>query len=87
MLRHAWKQMEEVHDQNNTDYWTYMGTMRGLAANIREALQEQYYIKLKHPLTAYNTITPKEILEHVGEVWALMDTKSKKELRRDYYQP
>jgi hypothetical protein len=79
--------MEEVHDQSITDYWTYMGTMRGLAANIREALQEQYYVKLKHPLTAYNAITPKEILEHVGEVWALMDTKLKKELRRDYYQP
>ncbi len=61
-----------------------MGTMRGLAANIREALQEQYYVKLKHQLTVYNAITPKEILEHVGEEWT---QKSKKELRHNYYQP
>ena len=42
MPRHTQKRMEEVHDQSITDYWKYMGTMRGLAVNIREALQEQY---------------------------------------------
>ena len=87
MPRHVRKRMEEVHDQKITDYWTYMGTMRGLAVNIREALQEQYYNKLKHSLTAYNAVTPRELIVHVGEVWALMDTKSKRELRKDYYQP
>jgi hypothetical protein len=87
MPRHTRKRMEEVHDQKITDYWTYMGTMRGLAVNIREALHEQYYCKLKHALTAYNAVTPRELIEHIGEVWALMDTKSKRELRKDYYQP
>jgi hypothetical protein len=87
MARHTRKRMEEVHDQKITDYWTYMGTMKGLAVNIREALHEQYYSKLKHSLTAYNAVTPRELLEHVGEVWAPMDTKSKRELRKDYYQP
>jgi hypothetical protein len=87
MPRHVRKRMEEVHNQKITDYWTYMGTMRGLAVNIREALQEQYYSKLKHSLTAYNAVKPRELLEHVGEVWAPMDTKSKRELRKDYYQP
>jgi hypothetical protein len=75
MPRHTRKRMEEVHDQKITDYWTYMGTMRGLAVNIREALHEQYYCKLKHALTAYNAVTPRELLEHIGDVWALMDTK------------
>jgi hypothetical protein len=56
MPRHTRKRMEEVHDQKITDYWTYMGTMRGLAVNIREALHEQYYSKLKHALTAYNAV-------------------------------
>ena len=70
-----------------TDYWTYMGTMRGLAINIREALHDQYYCSLKHALTAYNAVTPRETLAHIGDVWALMDTKSKRELRKDYYQP
>ncbi len=79
--------MEEVHDQKITDCWTYMGTMRGLAVNIHEALHEQYYCKLKHTLTEYNAVTPHELLGHIGEVWALMDTKSKKKLRKDYYQP
>ena len=87
MPRHVRKRMEEVHDQKITDYWTYMGTMRGLAVNIREALQEQYFKKLRHSLTAYNNVTPRELIEHVGEVWAPMDTKSKRELRKDYYQP
>ena len=87
MPRHTRKRMEEVHNQKITDYWTYMGTMKGLAANIREALHEQYYSKLKHSLTAYNAVTPRELLEHIGEVWAPMDTKSKRELRKDYYQP
>ena len=87
MPRHVRKRMEEVHDQKITDYWTYIGTMRGLAVNIREALHEQYYSKLKHALTSYNAVTPRELLEHVGDEWAPMDTKSKRELRKDYYQP
>jgi len=61
--------------------------MRGLAVNILEALQEQYYCALKNPLTAYNAVTPRELIKHIGKVWAPMDTKSKRELWKDYYQP
>lgn len=86
MPQHIRKRMEEVHDQKITDYWMYMGTMKGLAVNICEALQEQYYIKLKHALTAYNAVTPRDLIEHIGKVWAPMDTKLKRELQKDYYQ-
>ncbi len=42
---------------------------------------------MKHALRAYNAVTPRELLEHIGDVWALMDTKLKRELRKDYWQP
>ncbi len=42
---------------------------------------------MKHALTAYNAVTPRELLEHIGKVRALMVSKSKRELRKDYYQP
>ena len=61
--------------------------MRGLAKNIRDAIEEKYYIALKHPKTKYNIITPLEILQHVQENFAPMDTRSKKAMRAKYYQP
>jgi len=61
--------------------------MRGLAENIRDAIKEKYYIALKHPKTKYNIVTPLEILQHVQENFAPMDTRSKKAIRAKYYQP
>ena len=87
MARHVRKRMEEVHDQKIVDYWTWKGTMKGLAENIRDAIEEKYYIALKHPKTKYNTVLPLEILEHVQDNFAPMDTRSKKTMRAQYYQP
>jgi hypothetical protein len=87
MPRHVRKRMEEVHNQKIVDYWTWKGTMRGLAKNIRDAIEEKYYIALKHPKTKYNIVTPLEILQHVQDTFAPMDTRSKKAMRAKYYQP
>jgi hypothetical protein len=87
MPRHVRKRKEEVHNQRIVDYWTWKGTMRGLANNIRDAIEEKYYIALKHPKTKYNIVTPLEILQHVQDTFAPMDTRSKKAMRAQYYQP
>jgi hypothetical protein len=87
MPRHVRKRKEEVHNQKIVDYWTWKGTMRGLAENIRDAIEEKYYIALKHPKTKYNIVTPLEILQHVQDKFAPMDTRSKKVMRAKYYQP
>ena len=87
MARHTRKRMEEIHSQKQHDYWTWKGTERGVAENIRDAMPEQYFVALKHPLTAYAKVTALTILEHVGSTYATMDTRSKKKLKAKYYRP
>lgn len=87
MARHVRKRMEEIHSQKQHDYWTWKGTERGVAENIRDAMPEQYYVALKHPLTAYAKVAALTILEHVGSTYATMDTRSKKKLKAKYYRP
>ncbi len=50
-------------------------------------MPEQYFVALKHLLTAYVKETALTILEQVGSRYSTMDTRSKKKLKAKYYQP
>jgi hypothetical protein len=80
------KQLEEENEQKKRDYWTYMGVSRGMAENLRDAMAEQYYSKLKHTIIAYKNVTTLHIMEHVDTEIAPMNTKEKKKIKDDYYR-
>jgi hypothetical protein len=77
--------MEEEWELIRTSWFICKGFLKGIIDNIRDALNEQYYSQLKHPLTVYHNITPFQILKHLNNRWCPLDVQVKKELRKAYY--
>jgi hypothetical protein len=53
--------------------------------NMRNALNEQYYLQLKHINIAYCNITPTQILEHLDTRWCPLDIRARKLLKADFF--
>jgi hypothetical protein len=85
MLTHERKQKEEEWDLIRTLWFIQKGFLWGIVNNLCDALEEQYYSQLKHRLTAYQNITPFQILEHLNDRWCPLEVKAKKVLKDAYY--
>ena len=58
-----------------------------MAENLRDAMDKQYYSKLKHSIVGYKNVTTIQILDHLDKVWVTMNTKEKKKIKAEYYKP
>ena len=81
------KQLEEEMEQKKHDYFTWVGASRGMAENLRNAMEEQYYNELKHSIVGYKNVTTYQILDHLDKVWVTMNTKEKKKITAEYFKP
>jgi hypothetical protein len=59
--------------------------LKGVTSNLRDALDEQFYVQLKHRHSAYCNITPFQILEHLNSIWCPLDVQAKKKLKDAYF--
>jgi hypothetical protein len=84
-LTHKHKRKEEEWELVRTSWFIRKGFLRGIADNLRNALDEQYYSQLRHRLTAYRNVTPLQILEHFNDCWCPLNVKAKKALKDVYY--
>ena len=57
--------MEEEWEEKHESWIIRKGFLRRVTMNMRNALDEQYYLQLKHINTAYRNTTPIHILEHL----------------------
>ena len=64
---HERKQKEEEWERTLTSWYKRKGFLKGVAENMRDALDEQYYAQLKHRLTKYRNIMPQKILDHMND--------------------
>jgi hypothetical protein len=53
--------------------------------NMRDALDEQYYLQLKHINTAYCNTTPIQILEHLDTRRCPLNVRAKKLLKAKFH--
>jgi hypothetical protein len=74
-------------EQKKHDFFTWTGASRGMAENLRNSMDEQYYSELKPSIVGYKNITTIQILDHLDKVWVTMNTKEKKKIKADYYKP
>ncbi len=84
-LTHKRKRKEEDWDLIRTSWFIRKGFLCGIVDNLRDTLDEQYYLQLKHHLTAYRNVTPFQILEHLNDQWCPLAVKAKKALKDAYY--
>jgi hypothetical protein len=82
---HSRKCMEQEWQRICKTWAIRKGFLRGVAANMRNALNENWYSQLKHIHTAYRNMTPILLLKHLNSQWCLLDVHTKKKLKQDYY--
>ncbi len=85
MPTHTRKRKEEEWDHVRTCWYIQKGFLKGIAANLRDALDEQFYSQLKHRHSAYRNTTPFQILDHLDTVWCPLDVQAKKKLKGAYF--
>ena len=61
-------------DEEKIAYAARKGFHTGVGANIREALDEQYYKQLWHNKTAYKILLVKEFIDHLDDKWCKLTT-------------
>ncbi len=82
---HSWKRMEQEW-QHTCETWAIRkGFLRGVPANMCNALDKNWYSQLKHIHTAYRNMTPIQLLKHLNSRWCPLDVHAKKKLKQDYF--
>jgi len=79
------KRIEQQWECTGKTWAIRKGFLRGVAANFRDALDENWYSQLKSVHTAYHNTTPIQILQHLETRWCLLDVHAKKNLCLAYY--
>ena len=73
---HTRKRLEEEWERVRTCWYIRKGFLKGVTANLRDDLDEQFYAQLKHRHSAYRNITPFQILEHLNTIWCPLDVQA-----------
>ena len=81
------KQLKEEQEQKKHDFFTWTGASRGMAENLHDSMEEQYYSELKHSIVGYKNVKTIKILEHLDKHWVAMNTREKKKIKAEYYKP
>jgi hypothetical protein len=63
---HTQKQMEQEWERTRETWAIRKGFLCGVAANMCEALDENWYSQMKHLHTAYRNVQPIQILNHLN---------------------
>jgi hypothetical protein len=80
------KRLEEENEQKKHDYFTWKGASRGMAENLCDAMDKQYYDQLEHSIIGMKNVTTLQIMKHLDTVWVPMTTKEKRRIKADYYK-
>jgi hypothetical protein len=64
-VTHTRKRLEEEWEEKHVSWYIRKGFVCGVTMNMRDALDKQYYLQLKHINTAYCNTTPIQIVEHL----------------------
>ena len=82
---HTCKRLEEEWDRVRTCWYIPKGFLKGITANLRDALDEQFYFQMKHRHSAYRNTTSYQILDHLDTLWCLLNVQAKKKLKDAYF--
>ena len=78
------KQMEALHNERLEGWYTRVGALRAMGDNIRDALDEKYYLSLKQPIIAYKKVAVRAYLKLLDDKWCKLDTRVIKKMKEHY---
>jgi hypothetical protein len=82
---HTRKRLEKEWEEIRKSWYIQKGFLHGVTLNMRDALDNQYYLQLKHINTAYCNTTPIQILEYLDTRWCPLDVCTKKLLKAKFH--
>jgi len=82
---HTQKMKEEEWERLCTCWYICKGFLKGVTANLRDAINEQFYSQLKYRHTAYRNTNRFQILKHLNSTWCHLDVQAKKKLKDAYF--
>ena len=74
---HTQKRLEEEWEQIQTCWYIQKGFLKGVTANLHDALNKQFYAQLKHCHSPYCNI--------IQIIWCPLDVQAKKKLKDAYF--
>ena len=81
------KILERVNEQDKRSWAIVRGFKRGAGENIRDALPEKCFKRLKEKLYVYKRIAPRDYIEHLEEEWCPLDEDAIDEVMQHYKRP
>ena len=66
--------------------FTRFGAIEAICKNIREALPERFYEQLEDEVMGYNEVTIMDYFDHLDEKWCKMNTRMRKQMRKEFYE-
>jgi hypothetical protein len=79
---HSRKRIEQEWQCTHKTWAIRKEFLRGVAANMCDALDKNWYSQLKHIHTAYHNMTPIQLLKHLNSQWCPLDIHAKKNSSR-----
>jgi hypothetical protein len=79
------KRKEEEGEHVQTCWYICKGFLKGVTANLRDAIYKQFYSQLKYCHTTYRNTNPFQILDHLDSTWRPLDVQAKKKLKDTYF--
>jgi len=68
-------ELKADHEAHQEAWFMQQGGIKGITANISDALDEKYYEQLKQRLIGYKKVTIKQYIDHLHNVWCKLDTE------------
>ena len=84
-VTHTRKRMEEDWEEKRKSWFIWKGFLRGVTMNMRDALDKQYYLQLKHINTAYRNTTPIQILDYLDTQWCPLEVHARNLLKAEFH--
>lgn len=78
--------LKAENDENLESWYTLQGALKGLTANLRDAIDPKYYQELKKPLLGYKKVTIREYIEHIKKEWCVLDTEETRRIKLNYFR-
>ena len=72
-------------DENLEAWYALQGALKGLTANLRDAIDPKYYQELKKPLLGYKKVAIRDYFEHIKKEWCVLDTEETRLIKQHYF--
>ena len=74
------------NNDNLQPWYTLQGALKGLTANLRDAIDPKYYQERKKPFLGYKKVATRVYLDHIKKEWCVLGTEETRLIKQHYFR-